>query len=439
MYLGKFFHRPPGDDDRELLLILGGDPMIIGIYMREGQDGSDEFLRETYSDAIVAISAFRREAAKLVDAGYFETSHTKYTLRNLLPDPQKKPDWQKGMDELMMAALSAPLAEQAKHLKTLKGTPAEHEPLYLWLAAHHGLAADADAQQTLRFAERARDTLAARRAAKQPHYAWSIYDSQLEGRILESLSDAFVRVGNPSAGLAAIERACRVAANHARILQRAVILCVYFPERAEDAFDDAYRWSRYGGYEDIMALPGYAAYEAGRKAGANGQWRWKAAEAAREEEVRKAEAELGLQLPDDYRKFLLTRGETELLVRLPEHSAELRFHRPADLATERNNILDFVSFSDAERLEKAVIHFREEYGVSLRHLLPVAEPAQASRCLLLHLEPGERYGWCYRWDHDGAWELETPAPSFDAALAALTGGIEQRDKPTLGFLNIYLD
>ena len=33
MYLAKFFHRPPGDDDRELLFIAGGDPMIIGIYM----------------------------------------------------------------------------------------------------------------------------------------------------------------------------------------------------------------------------------------------------------------------------------------------------------------------------------------------------------------------------------------------------------------------
>ena len=34
MYLAKFFHRPPGDDDRELLLMPGGDPMVIaGIYM----------------------------------------------------------------------------------------------------------------------------------------------------------------------------------------------------------------------------------------------------------------------------------------------------------------------------------------------------------------------------------------------------------------------
>jgi hypothetical protein len=28
---------------------------------------------------------------------------------------------------------------------------------------------------------------------------------------------------------------------------------------------------------------------------------------------------------------------------------------------------------------------------------------------------------------DGAWELEHPSPSFDAALKALTDGIERRD------------
>ncbi|MGY8665873.1 SMI1/KNR4 family protein [Bradyrhizobium sp. UFLA05-109] len=436
MYLAKFFHRPPGDNDRELLLILGGDPMIIGTYMREGQDGSDEFLRETYSDVTVAISAFRREAAGLIDAGYFETSHTKYTLRDLLPDPQAKPDWQKGLDELMMAALSAPLIEQAKHLRALRGTSAEHEPLYLWLAAHHGLAADADAQPTLRFAERARDTLTARRAAKQPHYAWSIYESDLEGRILESLSDAYVRAGNPSAALAAIERACRVAANHERILQRANVICACFPGRREEAFDDAYQWSRFGGYEDIMSFPDYADYEARRKAGTSAKgWRWKPGTPASDAEIGRTEQELGVQLPDDYRNFLLTRGETELLVRLPESSSELRFHAPDELTTQQRNVLNFIAHSEDE-LEDACDYFRKEYGVSLTRLIPVAEPSQLSRCLLLHVEPGERYGWCFQWDHDGAWELEQPQPGFDVALKALTEGIERRDAAQLAFFDL---
>jgi hypothetical protein len=33
MYLAKFFHRSPGDDDRELLFIPGDEPMILGIHM----------------------------------------------------------------------------------------------------------------------------------------------------------------------------------------------------------------------------------------------------------------------------------------------------------------------------------------------------------------------------------------------------------------------
>ena len=93
MYLAKFFHRPPGDDDRELLLIPDGDPMIIGIHMT-GQPGSDEFLREEFSDIGVAVAAFRRHASELVAAGYMETTHTRYTLRTLLPDPKAKPQWQ---------------------------------------------------------------------------------------------------------------------------------------------------------------------------------------------------------------------------------------------------------------------------------------------------------------------------------------------------------
>src|SRR5436305_3266952 len=154
MYLAKFFHRPPGDDDRELLLIPGGDPIVMGIHMREdGEPGSDQYLREDFSSIGLAVAAFRRLAAELVGSGYIETAHTNYTLRNLLPDPQPKPDWQKGLDDLMLAALSAPLSRQAKHLEALAGTEAARQPLYLWLAAHHGFSADADNAKNMRFAD----------------------------------------------------------------------------------------------------------------------------------------------------------------------------------------------------------------------------------------------------------------------------------------------
>jgi hypothetical protein len=40
---------------------------------------------------------------------------------------------------------------------------------------------------------------------------------------------------------------------------------------------------------------------------------------------------------------------------------------------------------------------------------------------------------------DGARELEHPSPSFDAALKALTDGIDRRDPSMLSFLGAYLD
>lgn len=436
MYLAKFFHRAPGDDDRELMLIPGSEPMVMGVHMNwNGEPGEDQYLREEFSGIADAAAAFRRHVAELVGAGYVETDHTKHSLRDLGPDPQAKPDWQKGLDELMILALSAPMAEQAKQIEALKGTPAEREPLYLWHAARRDYAEDYPAQ-AVRFAEQARDTMRARRAAGQPHYAWSLYENDLEGRILELLSDAYLAADDPEAALKTIEHLCKNAPNHDRILKRAELLCGFFPERREEAFDDAYQWSRFGGYDDILAFPGYEEYEARRKAGTSAKgWRWKPGSPASEAELSAAEQALGARLPDDYRNFLLTRGETELLVRLPKSSSELRFYAPAELTTQLRNVLDFIAHSDDE-LEEACAYFRKEYGVSLRHLLPIAEPSQLSRCLLLHVEPGKRYGQCFQWDHDGAWELEHEQSSFDVALKALTDGIEQRDATTLAFFDL---
>jgi hypothetical protein len=440
MYLAKFFHRPPGDDDRELLLIPGS-AMVIGIYMVELHEPQrDDFLNEEFSDIGEAVAAFRRHTADLAAAGYMETSHTKYTLRKLLPDPKPKPDWQKGLDELMLAALSAPLVEQERQLAALQDTPAAHEPLYLWLAAHRCFAAGGDHERTIRFAEQARDTLASRKAAKAPHYAWSIAPSELEGRIFDVLSWAQQRADNPAGALHAAEEAYRIAPSQDRGAQRAIILCHHFPDRQEEAFDAAYQWSEFGGYEEITALPAYAEYVARRrrKPKTDKGWRWKAKQPASEKDVQQAEAQLGTKLPADYRKFLTTFGSTELGVRLPEHSAELRFYKPSELATQRDNLFKFIIRTE-KNPEKASAYFRKEYGVSLRDLVPVAEPANQSRCVVIHLGQGDRYGWCFQWDHDGAWELEHPAPGFDAALKAVTDGFQRRDTATLSFLGIYID
>jgi hypothetical protein len=263
MYLAKFFHRPPGDDDRELLFIPRDDPMLIGIFMR---GNGDEFLREEFSGIGVAVAAFRRQASELVAAGYVETEHTRYTLRTLLPDPRPKPAWQQGLDDLMLAALSAPLHEQARHLAALDNTAAAHEPLYLWLAAHHGVAAGNDHRRTYRLAEAARDTLTSRKAGSIPYYAWSIAPSDLEAGIFEVLSDACLRVDDPIAALNAIEQACKIAPRRHRGVMRANILCEHFPDRREEAFEAAYKNAGHGGYEAITALPAYAKYVARRQA-----------------------------------------------------------------------------------------------------------------------------------------------------------------------------
>jgi hypothetical protein len=235
MYLAKFFHRPPGDDDRELLLIPGGDPMIIGFRMRGSvETQTEDFLREQFSEIGDAVAAYRRHAAELAAAGYIETTHTRYTRRNLRC-PEAKLEWQKGLDDLMLTALSATPEDQAGHLAALQDTPAAHEPLYLWLAAHRGFAAADSNERTIRLAEEARDTLAARRAENTPHYAWSIAENDLEARIFDVLSWAHLRAGKPAAALDAIEQAYRIAPSHDRSVQRITILRDHFPDRQQNA------------------------------------------------------------------------------------------------------------------------------------------------------------------------------------------------------------
>lgn len=250
MYLAKFFHRPPGDDDRELLLIQGGDPMIIGFRMRGSVEiQTEDFLREQFSEIGNAVAAYRRYAAELVAAGYMETTHTRHTRRNLRC-PEAKLEWQTGLDDLMLAALSASLEEQARHLAALQDTPAAHEPLYLWLAAHRGFAAADSNEQTIRLAEEARDMLAARRADKTPHYAWSIAENDLEARIFDVLSWAHLRAGNSAAALDAIEQAYRIAPSNDRNVQRATILCDHFPDRQQEALAAANKSAELDGREE---------------------------------------------------------------------------------------------------------------------------------------------------------------------------------------------
>jgi hypothetical protein len=439
MYLAKFFHRPPGTDDRELLLIFDGSGGESHAFMGFVMDGRLEpTTRRNFASAREAVACFRRAAEELRDAGYVETADTKYTLRTLPPGPKPKPAWQQGLDELLLSAIIDDLATQATLIAKLATTPAVREPLYLWLAARHAVEKAPKATAgVLPRAETARDALAARLASKVPVYAWSLRPREIEAYIHDLLCEIHIAAGDAKAALAAAQHAQRADGDQHRGGRIAWILCQHFPDREEDAFDQTFRYAQFGGYEPVLALPAYVAWLARRKrrTPAEKGWSWGGRNApASETALREAERKLTVPLPDDYRRFLETPQRTELLVRLSDRIATLRFFAPSQLAKQRDALLRFITRTDKPAIAEA--YFRAQYGVSLRHLVPIAEPTNLSCSVVLHLGKGERFGWCFLWDHEAAWELERAQPSFAAALTALTTGIERRDASVLRFLGI---
>ena len=439
MYLAKFFHRPPGNDDRELLLIFDsscGDGHALMGFIMDGR--TEPYMRHDFATAREAVAAFRRAADELRDGGYVETADSKYTLRALPPDPKPKPAWQQGLDELLLSAIIEDAATQTALIGKLAATPAALEPFYLWLAARHGFASAPKGHiGALARAENARDALGARRASKAPFYVWSLRPLEVEAFIHDLLCEIHFAAGNAKAGLVAAQHAQEVDGDQFRGGRIAWILCHHFPDREEEAFDQAFRHAQFGGYEAVTALPAYAAYleRRKRKARPDRGWRWGGRnEPASEPALRETERKLGTALPKDYRRFLETPQRSELLVRIDDRIATLRFFAPAQLVKQREALVKFITRTDKPSTAEAF--FRAQYGVSLRHLVPIAEPTNLSCNIVIHLGKGERFGWCFRWDHDGAWELEGPQPSFDAALAALTTGIERRDASVLRFLGI---
>ena len=127
---------------------------------------------------------------------------------------------------------------------------------------------------------------------------------------------------------------------------RASIICDHFPERQEEAFDDAFKYAEFGGYEDVIERPAYAEYLARRKRKV--EIRQRLALGRQEARQRKpiwrdAEAGSGPKLPTDYRKFLVDFGACRLRVRLPEHSAILFPMRPSELANSASNLFNFIA------------------------------------------------------------------------------------------------
>jgi hypothetical protein len=443
MYLAKFFHRPPGNDDRELLLIPespcgGADrPLIMGIVL---SDPDHNFIHKECPSMADAHRAFRAAARDLRRDGYVETAHTDYTLRNLLPDPAAKPDWQRALDELLLALFGEDEKAQARLIKELDGTRATKEPLYLWIAAYHAAAAQLlGTARLLARAEQALNIFSAHKLAGAPIYTWSLPPYYLEAYINDLLCELHLAREDTQAGLAAARRACDISANQYRGGRVAWILCEHFPEHREEAFDQAFRHGEFGGYDAVIAHPAYTDYLRRRKQQSKSDkaWRWSTQKAPTSEtELRQLELTLGVALPPDYRDFLAAQGRTELLVRLVDDSRELRFFAPSALIEQRDNFFNYVSRVASDPTGE---RFRAEYGVSLRDLVPVAEPADVSSRLLINLGKGDKFGWCYLWSHEDVGALEAEQPSFMQAIAALTQGIERRDRGTLTFLDIYCE
>lgn len=439
MYLAKFFHHPPGDDDLELLLILDSGSGEGHAFMGFVMNGpADPYMRRNFDSAREAVATFRRAADDLRERGYIETVDTKHTLRALPRAPKPKPAWQQGLDELLLSAVTDDAAMQSAMIGKLAATPAAQEPFYLWLAARHGFASAPKGHiAALGRAENARDALGARRASRAPFYVWSLRPLEIEAFIHDLLCEIHFVAGNAEAGLIAAQHAQEVDGDQYRGGRIAWILCHHFPSREEDAFEQALRYAQFGGYEAVTALPAYAAWleRRKRKARADKGWRWGGRnEPASEPALREAERKLGVALPSDYRRFLETPERTELLVRINGRIATLRFFAPGQLVKQRDALFRFITRTDKPSIAEA--YFRSQYGVSLRHLVPIAEPTNLSCKIVIHLGQGDRFGWCYLWDHEGAWELERPRPSFADALAALTAGIERRDASLLRFLGI---
>ncbi len=262
MYLAKFFHRPPGNDDRELLLIFdsgAGDPHILMGFAMGG--ASEPTMRREFMAAREAVAALRRAAEELREEGYVETAHTEYQLHALPPDPKLKPAWQQGLDELLLCAIVDDDATQSALIGKLAATPAAQEPLYLWLAARHDFAmAPKGHARALAHAENARDTLGARRASRTPPYVWSLRPLKVEAFIHDLLCEIHFVARRPQAALDAAEHAQEVDGNPYRGGRIAWILAHCFPAREEEAFDQAARYAGLGGYEAVTALPAYAAY-----------------------------------------------------------------------------------------------------------------------------------------------------------------------------------
>ncbi len=434
MHLAKFFHLPSEDRLLHLSVDWAGRWSLAGTVLKTGAP----FVDERYGDGLTAVGDFLAAAATLRAHGFVETADTNYTLRKLPPDPEPKLGWRIALEDAVALALVSDDASLGTRLAVLAAAAPRDEPLHLWVAASHHFATLRDADGALRLANEARAQFDRRRDTAAPLYVWSLSVGECEALIWDLTAEIHHARADFTAALRALRDAGEASGGIARSARLAAFICAHFPQYQEDAFDVVERYAEFGGYEAVTRLPAYGDYlrrRAGIAASPRPRFRWAfLREPAGEDDIRGAETQLGTPLPGAYRSFLGRFGHTDLVVQCGPKTSWLHFHPPRRLARERHDFERFIS--RVTPLAKVEEHFRRSYGVSARHLLPVAGPHDISSDLLIHVEPGSRFGHCFLWSHDDAFVLEHPWPDFSAALGAIVQGIDAGDPAILGFFDL---
>ena len=391
------------------------------------------FFEDNFDESAAAVAAFDRLAAEATAQGFFLTDLTDRYQEIIPPNAKPKPDWQQSIDALYLKLASRDYASaQAEH--PLSKT----EPLWLLLKAQHIHRLEpAFAGDALEFALAARDELNRRKLANQAFYCWSISPIEVEAGIHEQLFFRYADLNDTANAFKAIREAVDLSPDARRSENLALMQCFNYAQYRQDAFDTAFQYGRFGGYDDIRNHPEYAAYAARREAeiaGGTAHICWMAmCDAASAAGIVAAETELARRLPADYRTFLERRGKSKLAFYLGNETTIMTFAAPADIADWQHALQQwFDAMGDREE------HFSKEWaenlGVDRRQLYSVATPWDNSSCLVMSLAEGKTYGHCYLWHHDEAYELVPIGDSFDEALETLTRGFSEGDPRVRTFL-----
>src|SRR5436305_6705650 len=106
MRLARFFHRARDNDGRKLLLTTqpkGTEPqrpIVMGLTLG---DHVTEFLRRDHGGLVDAVAAFNAAADRLQRQGYIELAETDDTASRIPIARIVKPEWQRGLDRLVLS------------------------------------------------------------------------------------------------------------------------------------------------------------------------------------------------------------------------------------------------------------------------------------------------------------------------------------------------